>query len=254
MACFSVDHAKGLTPITSLLPLGLNQTQPPVGPFSTVSDIVFSPTGKYVMVSTKGATPTTSGAFHIFPVTASGNISTTPIVSTLAEIDFFLFGFSFLSDSKGYATDAGYGGALISISPTFQVTVDSTVVIPDQVFTCWTSYAPRFNSIFLADACIPNVTVVDPVTNIHKGYLHQDVGSIGSLAVKLDRNFLYVLKAISTISVTDLTGIDSPRNNFSLGPESLIQTVDFSGITQRPFVSGLTIYPAFDTADQSPSC
>lgn len=55
VACFSVDHAKGLTPVTPLYPIpSLHQTTPPNGPYNTTSDIQFSPDSKYLMLTVKG--------------------------------------------------------------------------------------------------------------------------------------------------------------------------------------------------------
>ncbi|KUJ20110.1 uncharacterized protein LY89DRAFT_682894 [Mollisia scopiformis] len=238
VSCYSVDHAKGLTPITSLLPIPLNQTTPPVGPPGTVADILFNPSSTALFVTIKGMPPT-PGFIVAWPVLSSGVISSTPMISSPSElvVDFSI---DFLgSDSSAVITDASYGASIVSISPTFSVSVAVKTVIPNQGASCWSAYSSRFNTIFVMDGGNPNITLLDPATGAIKGVEVQDAAGKGSFDAKVDRNFLYVLRGGASVSVLDLTGLVGKGTS---GMQ--VQSLDLSALGSRALWTGMAIYPS----------
>jgi len=255
-----VDHAKGLTAITPLLPIDNPQTTPPVGPFNTISDLVFSPSGSYLFLSSKGPSPTANGTFYIWPVSSNGAVTHTPVINILPEtFSFFVFSVSFLSDSKVYVTDGAQGGALLAVSDSYELSTITKNVVKDQVTICWSQYAPRFNSIFLADIGVSNLTIISSLTGLATGVIEQDQAAIGSFGLAIDGTNLYTLKGDTTITITDLTGFNNPRNaGKDWAFSNQFQSFDFKDIipeSERPVVAaGITIYPFYQPADTSASC
>lgn len=240
VACYSVDHATGLTSITSLLPIATNQTTPPVGPLDTASDIQFSPSSKYLLVTVKCAAAGAAGFQYVWPVVA-GKLSTTPVISSIQTLEV-AFGFSFLSDSKAVIVDAagGAGYDLVTISPSYEVTLDTKVAVAGAKAICWSAYSARFNTIFIADGASTNLTLADPATGAVKGSLIQSAAGMGSLDLALDRNYLYVLQSTNAIAVSDLTGLNNKATpNIALTTE--VQYFEFSGT--RSGFTGLAVYP-----------
>lgn len=191
------------------------------------------------MVTVKTSVGTAAGHNYVFPV-VDGKVSSTPVISQISSMHVN-FGFSFLSDSKAVITDASSGYSLVTITPTYEVTLDTGVVIADQKAICWSAYSSRFNTIFISDGGNSNLTLADPVTGAVKGLLYQDVAGMGSLDVALDRNFVYVLKGTSTIAVSDLTGLNNKKTT-DIGLAAQVQHFTLPGT--RSGYAGLAVYPS----------
>ncbi|KAL2074889.1 hypothetical protein VTL71DRAFT_8669 [Oculimacula yallundae] len=240
VACFSVDHSAGLTPIGSLRPIALGQSTPPLGPPGTASDIVFNPSSTALFVTIKGQTPS-SGSIYAYPVStsSSGNsISTTAVISNPSSlvVDFSI---SFLgTDSKAVIADPSFGAAIVDIRPDFRVTVSNRVVVPNQGATCWGSYSSRFNSIFLMDAVNPDIIILDPVSGAVTGVISQNPAGRGSFDSALDQNYIYTLKAGQSVSVSDLSGLNHG------GQAKEVQSFDLSSLGPRATWIGMAVYPS----------
>jgi hypothetical protein len=219
--------------------MSINQTTPPIGPLGTASDIQFSPSSKYLLVTVKTSAAAAPGHNFVFPV-VDGKVSTTPVISQIPTMHVN-FGFSFLSDSKAVITDAASGYGLVTITPTHEVKLDTAVVVADQKAICWSAYSSRFNTIFISDGGISNLTLVDPVTGAVKGLLYQDAAGKGSLDVALDRNYIYVLKGTNTIAVSDLTGLNNKATT-DVGLAAQVQHFTLPGT--RSGYAGLAVYPS----------
>jgi hypothetical protein len=236
VTCFSVDHAKGLSPQGGLRPIALGQTTPPVGPPGTASDIVFNPSETALFVSIKGAPPT-PGSIYVYPV-VNGYVSTTPVVSNPATllVDFSL---NFLaSDSKAVITDPAYGASLVDISSSYYVTVSKKIVVTNEKAICWAVFSERFNSIALLDGGSPNVTLVDPASGAITGVVALDAAGTGALDSKLDRTFLYILRGAPEVTVLGDMGLTHGKVPTEL------QSLDLSALGSRQGFQGLSIYPS----------
>jgi hypothetical protein len=221
----------------------LTNTNPPVGIFNTTSDIQFSPSGKYLMVTVKGYTINTPGYIYIWPV-VGGKVSTTPVISVIPEIKQD-WGFSFLSETRVLITDFPSAYDIVNVDPTtYKVTLESFVPVSG-AGTCWTAYSSRFNTVFLSLAGNTNLTMVDATSGTIRGHVIQDKIVEGSVDMALDRTYLYTLSVANYISVTDLTGLNhQPSTNVAWGNQ--VQTFEL-GVppgTGREGFTGLAVYPA----------
>jgi hypothetical protein len=236
VTCFSVDHAKGLSPQGGLRPIALGQTTPPVGPPGTVSDIVFNPSETALFVSIKGAPPT-PGSIYVYPV-VYGQVSTTPVISSPATL-LVDFSFNFLgSDSKAVVTDPAYGASFVDISSTYTVTVSKKIVVAGQAAICWATFSERFNSVALIDGGGPTVTLVDPSSGDITGVVNLDAAGSGALDSKLDRTYMYILRGAPMVSVLSEMGLTHGK----LPTE--IQSLDLSALGSRQGFQGMAIYPS----------
>ncbi len=144
------------------------------------------------------------------------------------------FSISFLGrDSKAVIADPAYGASLVDISDTFVVTVSKKITVAGEKAICWSAYSERFDSIFLMDGGVTNITILDSATGAITGSITQSAAGAGSLDAAVDRTFLYVLKGAALVSVSDLTGLEGNKKI----PKQ-IQSFDLSALGSRPGVSG----------------
>jgi len=234
IACFSVKKSKGLHPIGRFRPIALNQTDPPLGPGGTVSDIRFNPSETALFAAVKSDIGTIPGFIYAYPIDLFGSISTTPIVSRPADL-IVDFGFSFLGhDSRGVVADATYGASIIEISPTLEVNVVHKTTVPNQGAICWTVYSSFYDAIYLMDLVNSNITVLDPKTGAIKGTIAQATSALGSADTFIDREWLYVLKSNPSISVIGDLG--------NIGKQ--VQSFDLSSLGSRQGYQGFAVYPS----------
>jgi hypothetical protein len=235
VSCYSTDHAKGLKPLGGLRPIALGQTTPPVGPPGTVSDLVFNPSSTALIAIVKG-NGKDPGYIYAYPVHHDGSISTTPIISRAGLVDFSI---SFLGDDhRAIITDPGYGASLVHISPGFEFTVTKEITIAGQVAACWSVYSQRFNTVYVFDVGVSDITMIDPVSGNIKGTIPGLVAGMGSVDSAMDKQYLYVLKSAPFISVIDNTGL-----NHGVPPKD-VQTFDLTSLGSRQGFQGFAIYPS----------
>lgn len=242
VTCFSVDHAKGLTPLGGLRPLpALHQTTPPLGPSLTTSDIVFNPSSSALFVTLKGdagATPPKSGYIYAWPV-QNGQVATTPVVNNLNTI-LMDFSINFLgSDNSAMITDPSFGASLVDVAyPSLKITEVHHVVVPFQGAACWGAYAARFNSAYIIDAGNPNITYIDPSTGATKGVIKYDPSARGGFDTAIDRTYMYILTGDSSVVVISLEGSNSGKTPTQVQKYSLTS----KGVAGH--WQGMAIYPS----------
>jgi hypothetical protein len=242
VACFSTDHVKGLTPLDRVLRSvapSLNQTTPPVGPASTASDILFNPSSTVLFATIKGSPgpPVAPGFIFAWPV-QDGIVSSQAVA--IQKPDLILdFSASFLgSDSKLIMTDPAYGAAIISISPTLEVSTLHHIPIAGEAAVCWSVFAPRFHSVYIMDVGVPKITVIDPESGAILGQAQMDPTALGGFDAAADRTFLYVLAGDQSIVVMSLLGGNSGKL------PTQIQKVDLSTLGPRQGWQGMAVYPS----------
>jgi hypothetical protein len=76
IACFSVCKTKGLTPLDSTLrPINLNQSTPPIGPTNTISQTFFNSDSTALITTVKGdPAVNNTGFLSVFPI-ENGRVS-----------------------------------------------------------------------------------------------------------------------------------------------------------------------------------
>jgi len=237
ITCYLADKVKGLKPLGGLRPIPLGQTTPPVGPPNTVSDIVFNPKSTALIATVKG-NGMTPGYIYAYPVRPDGSISMTPKISRPAEL-LIDFSISFLGDSsRAIITDPAYGASIVHISPTFEFTVTKKIPVAGQKAMCWSAYSARYDTAFIFDGGVTNITMIDPWTGKIKGTIVDSATGGGSLDSVLDRQYLYVVKGAPMISVINNWGLDR-----GMTPKA-IQSFDLSSLGSRQGFQGLAVYPS----------
>lgn len=237
VACYGVDSKEGLKPLDKnprSIAGHVNQTTPPVGPVSTVSDILFNPCSTALFVIVKGTPmPATLGAFYVYPI-FEGVISSDPVISTPDRL-VLDFGSVFLDcDDRLFVTDASYGASIVDVSPSFVVTEAVNTTIPNFGAPCWAVYAPMFESVYVMDVSRNNITVMDPYSAAIKGYVNFPATAPGGFDGKLDRSWLYVLSGDPAILVFEL---DS-----DVAKIEVVQKIDLSALGSRFAWEGMAIY------------
>lgn len=239
LQCFHVDPRKGLSLAGGLRPIHANnQTNPPVGPVGTASDVVFNPSNTAVFAVLKGNDGMTPGFIYAYEVLKDGSISTEPIISRPVGSNV-PFSLEFLgSDSHAIVTDPLFGTATVKVSAGFEVTVDVTQPIVPQAATCWSNYLPKYNTVVITDGGAPNITLIDATTGLLSGTIIRDPSVEAGLDLKDHDDFFYVLDGSNSISVYDI----SPLATGAI--PTLAQLYDVSFLGPRPLLTGAAIYPA----------
>ncbi|KAM3543747.1 hypothetical protein ARSEF1564_003300 [Beauveria bassiana] len=227
-----------LEPFDDYMLLPVNQTSPPIGVPNTVSNVVFNPSQTALFVTVKGngeSGPTGRGYIYAYQV-LNGQINSQPVISRPPGL-MLDFSLSFLSDSAAVVTDPAYGASYISIASNLSVTVSNQITIPGQGATCWSVFAPEFDTVYLSDGASPNITALDPMSGKTKFVIPGDGQSTGSFDSAVDRSSLYVLQGSTAVSVFDLKGSKSGDQT-----PSLFQYLDLSFLGVRSGWIGMGIY------------
>ena len=245
VTCFSVDRNKGLTTIdttTRDISKALNQTNPPVGPFSTTSDIAFNPSSSALIASVKGSAatkPVTPGYIYAWPVTG-GKVSTDAVITSLPTV-ILDFSLSFLgNDFDLLISDPAIGAHILSVSSTLEITDLLPINVTYQKAICWSHYDPYSATTFLIDAASANITVVSAVDgSIVDSIDYNGKGAIDSTMIGLS---LYSLTEAAGVINFQYAGLGDGRQARD------VQT--FTPAVPNPtkvssFLSGLAAYAPY---------
>ncbi|KAM3504133.1 hypothetical protein MY10362_003754 [Beauveria mimosiformis] len=235
--CFKTLDQR-LEPFGDYMPMPVNQTSPPIGVPNTVSNVVFNPSQTALFVTVKGngeSGPAGLGHIYAYQV-LNGQINSQPVISRPPGL-MLDFSLSFFSDSAAVVTDPAYGASYISIARDLSVTVSNQITIPDQGATCWSVFAPEFDTVYLSDGASPNITALDPMSGKTKFVIPGDGQSTGSFDSAVDRSSLYVLQGSPAVSVFDLKGSKSGDRT-----PSLLQYLDLTSLGVRSGWIGMAIY------------
>ncbi|WVW83201.1 hypothetical protein I302_105219 [Kwoniella bestiolae CBS 10118] len=162
--CFSINES-GLELIPSFsFDLGLNQTDPPVGPPKTPSDLSFTADGQILFVTVKGsgnATEGLAGRIEIFDV-SSDTVSHKSTVYAASGPGGLPFSVTPIADSAAYlVTDPTGGADILRIERDGSISYNASIAIPGQAATCWSAYSPVTDRYFTIDL---TRSVITPLT------------------------------------------------------------------------------------------
>lgn len=201
VSCFSMDAKKGLMPLDKKqrpLKLGKGQTTPPVGPFNTVSQILFTEDSSALMVLVKGTPPPMnmtapamnmtmmgasagamanstigpstrptddSGYASVFPVDKTGRVSDRDVRSVPSG-SRVLFGTLPIPGTNTFlATDASFGAGILSLDKkTNRVSTVAHTPIAGQRATCWVAISAFTKTAFVTDVGKNTLIEMDTTT------------------------------------------------------------------------------------------
>ncbi|WWC63320.1 uncharacterized protein I303_105920 [Kwoniella dejecticola CBS 10117] len=163
--CFNIRET-GLELMSSFrYDLELGQTDPPVGPPKTPSDLSFTADGQILFVTVKGsanASEAPAGRIELFDV-SSDSVSHKSTVYAASGPGGLPFSITPIADSAAYlVTDPAGGADIIRIERDGSVSYNTSITIPGQAATCWSAYSPvtdQYFTIDLATAIITPMTI-----------------------------------------------------------------------------------------------
>lgn len=179
VSCFSVDSQAGLTLLDDTpRRFNLEQTTPPVGPFNTVSDILFNGDSTALMVSVKGDPPNNNTGFLArYPINPeTGLVGAEETMQTFSPSGTaVLFGFSNVVDDGDdendtiVITDASFGAAVLPLPVISAASVAGPQVqelsfrtpIDNQTATCWSTYNPQTSTFYVTDVAQARLVEID---------------------------------------------------------------------------------------------
>ncbi|KAI1474268.1 hypothetical protein F4774DRAFT_342144 [Daldinia eschscholtzii] len=185
-----------IDPFRSVLSFDLGQSNPPVGPTNTVSQVLFSDDESMLITIVKGD-PMANKTGFISTLPVSEIDSECPHdTRTSPEGTAVLFGSQIIpGTSTLFATDASFGAAVLDIdAATGGASVVGKQALDDQKATCWSAYSETTKSVFVTDVAVPRIvemsakdaSIISQIDLSHTG----DAGFIDLAAAG---NFLYVL-------------------------------------------------------------
>jgi hypothetical protein len=238
VACYSVSASSGLSPVSgfTVSSFGLNQTTPPQGPPSTVSDIFFAPGSKSLHVTVKGPN-FGDGALLSFPCDAAAGVCDTATAST-PDGTAVLFGSVFINDNTFLATDASFGAATIQIDENDLANprVLRTTPIEGQGASCWSAFSKTTKTSFVMDVLVNHIVEVDANGGIASA-VNLTNGNTGMTDGQVGGDFLYALSPLNdsvAVAVMDLSG--------GAGKQKEKQTFTVQGAGKLSV--GLQVFPA----------
>ncbi|KAI4092004.1 MAG: hypothetical protein L6R37_007642 [Teloschistes peruensis] len=165
IACFRMDPTRGLLPLMQTqIAFPTNQTNPPVGPWNTVSQVLFNADESALLTTVKGDPRNKiTGFLSVLPI-----INARP--AALQDSRYvpdgiaLLFGTTLIPGTSDIlATDAYFGALTISLDGAPPKTIAKTVV-PGQADTCWAVISPSTGTGFVTDLLVNNVLEIEPLS------------------------------------------------------------------------------------------
>ncbi|KAI9757996.1 MAG: hypothetical protein M4579_003232 [Chaenotheca gracillima] len=209
IACFSMSSRRGLRPLDKKLrSIPLNQSTPPSGPPSTISDTFFSSDSSYLFATVKGdgANNTSNPGFlSVFPV-KDGKVSRKETRSSPPGTTT-LFGSVPLPNSRRddgssgiFISDPGFGGLTVSVSKEHRrgdpsVSTLATSRVDGQKASCWSTYSDKTGTAFLGDAGLNRLVEIDTASGAIVSETSPSNGNPGMLDLVAGGNYLYGLSA-----------------------------------------------------------
>ncbi|SJM88870.1 uncharacterized protein ZBIST_5070 [Zygosaccharomyces bailii] len=164
VSCAPYAPYVGIGKMDFLRTFDLGQSNPPVGPLNTGSQVLFSADESELLVTVKGD-PSLNKTGYVATFTVSG-----PLLSGKSRVSasavhsspngtVAMFGFQQIPGSHNYfVADAGFGAAIISIDEeTEAADILHKQVISDQQATCWVSISSASGSAFVSDPLVNHI-------------------------------------------------------------------------------------------------
>ncbi|SCU77296.1 LAME_0A00540g1_1 [Lachancea meyersii CBS 8951] len=248
VACAPYSPFVGIGKMDFLRPFDLDQSETPVGPLDTVSQVLFSDDETKLLVTVKGAPAMgKTGFLAVFPVTGQcltgeAKVAASRIESTLNGT-VALFGFEQIANSNRYfVADAGYGAAIISVDEnTDSSQLLHKQVISDQKATCWAAISPATNSVFVTDPLVNHIvemSLIDAsITSVINTTTTND--ATGYIDLTAAGNFVYFLSPGTTQGSGAEIAVLSVGEGQS---KKIIQSFNLGSLAGSS-AQGLAVYP-----------
>jgi hypothetical protein len=220
----------GMSVMDDLRPFDLQQSTPPVGPPNTVSHVFFSDDQETLFVTVKGDPgKNNTGFLASFPVENGSRCEMKPAsVSSKAlrhspDGTAVLFGsVPIPGTSDILVTDASFGAALLSVDKaTGTASVKGRGEIDGQAATCWSTYSPATDTVFVTDVGVNRLVEVSAKDASIVGSICLTNGDPGLIDLRAAGDFVYALSPGNgtTEAAVTVVNVKSKKEvqHFSLG-------------------------------------
>ncbi|KAL1592620.1 hypothetical protein SLS60_011036 [Paraconiothyrium brasiliense] len=221
VSCGMFDAVNGIGKMTAVGTFDLNQSDPPVGPTNTVSHTFFSADESMLFTTVKGdPAVNNTGFLSVVPVQMGKNGDCSAMVGMETRSSpngtAVLFGSTPIPGAnppKIFATDASFGGAILSVDGSFQATTLASQAIEGQKATCWSTISSVTNSAFVTDVGVNHIVEMslNDASIIGQIDLSQQQASAndpGLIDLKASGNFLYALSPGNRTSQAAISVLD----------------------------------------------
>lgn len=246
ISCAPFTAKGGIGAMDDLRPIDLGQTTPPAGPTNTVSHALFSEDESTLFTMVKGDPAVNNTGFLSMLAVgpqqqqqskerrgAGGRgrgaaaAAAAEDVRVSPEGTAVLFGSQIIPGTGNiFATDASFGGALLSVDPAAgQAAVAGQGTIDGQMATCWSAFSAMTGSVYVTDVGVPHIVEMsaqdasviaehDLAGNGDPGFI--DLGAAGAYLYALSPGNGTTSAAISVVDVSGGAGQAKLVQRFSL--------------------------------------
>lgn len=173
LTCYRTSAKRGLTLLSEkqLTTFNLGQSNPPVGPFNTVSQTLFNADASALITLVKGD-PTTKNPGFVSVLPIENGYPVTRDIRSSPNGTAVLFGSAIIPPHRSsinnptvlFATDAAFGATTLSLSPSFQFSSLTKTTIAGQGATCWATFCTLTGTAFVTDVAKNRLVEIDPST------------------------------------------------------------------------------------------
>lgn len=203
ISCAPFDDKNGIGKMDNLRAFDIGQSTPPVGPTNTVSQVFWSNDQSKLFATVKGdPAKNNTGFLSTFPIDgcSSGRSKAGIKLSSTEERSVVngtavLFGSLPVPNSQDiFATDASFGGAILSVDGNDQGSLAASQEIQGQKATCWVTISPATKSAFVTDVATPRLVEMSLTDAKILGQVDlASTGSGGMIDLRASGNFIYAL-------------------------------------------------------------
>ena len=206
----------GLGPMDSLRSFGLTQSTPPLGPTNSVSQVFFAEDQSALFATVKGdPAVNNTGFFSVFPIISeddkAGSYVSSEDIRSSPDGTAVLFGSANIpGTSSVFATDASFGGAILSIDPnTNEAALVAEQSIDNQQATCWVTISSTTGTAFVTDVGVSRVVEMSLAdASIISMIDLSENGDPGLIDLRAAGNFIYALSPGNGTSQAAITVLD----------------------------------------------
>jgi len=236
---------QGLGKFDDLRSFGLNQTTPPVGPTNSVSQLFFSEDQSMLFATVKGdPAVNATGFFSAFPVQKGGqgkaaSLATKDTRSSPAGTAVLFGSVNIPGTSSVFATDASFGGAVLSVNPANgQASLVAKQAIDGQAATCWATISRMTGSAFVTDVARNRVVEMDVTDATILGTTDLATGAPGLIDLQSAGTAVYALAPGNGTTPAAVTVLDVSGGQ---GSAKFLQQFDVSSLGAGPNAQGMAI-------------
>lgn len=200
VSCASFDAQAGIAKMDQLRGFDLGQSTPPVGPTNTVSQVFWSNDEATLFVTVKGdPDKNIIGFLAAYPMQKSAGNGATGLaeqpVRSSPNGTAVLFGsLPIPNTSNIFATDASFGGSILSVDGDGQGSPLAAQPIKGQMATCWVTISAARNTAFVTNVGTPKLVEMSlKDASIVNTVDVSSTGAAGMIDLKAAGDFAYVL-------------------------------------------------------------